>query len=301
MRSYTYSTYKFKVIAAFLVSAAACGVTTVKAQVNPLASQYFQNQYLFNPAMAGINKGLNINLDYSKQGLGIDGAQTSQAVSADYQMDKVGLGVNVYNQFAGIFRSTKAMVTYAYHLPLAGNDQKLSFGLSAGVTNNHINIGDVYGDQSDPTLANYNSNKGTSVEGDFGLAYTDSKLTVQGALPNLRSLFKDNGSTVEREVFFTAVNYKLFDPANVSFEPKVAYRQVKGYSNIFDAGGNVAFNDNQFCLQGLYHSSKSATFGVGFNMMSYSLLAFYTSNTSDLNSYSNGDFEISLKFNLSKK
>ncbi|EHQ25417.1 PorP/SprF family type IX secretion system membrane protein [Mucilaginibacter paludis] len=301
MRSYTYSTYKFKALAALVISIATCGVSTVKAQLNPLASQYFQNQYLFNPAMAGLNKGLNVNLAYSKQGFGIDGAQNTQSASADYQMDKVGLGVNVYNQYSGIFRQTRAMVTYAYHLPLAGDNQKLNFGLSAGVMNNHINIGDVYGDQSDQTLANYNANKGTSFDGDFGVAYTDNKLTIQGALPNLRYLFKDNGSTVEREVFFTAASYKFFDPADVSVEPKVAYRKVKGYDNIFDAGANVAFNDSQFSLQGLYHSSKSATFGAGVNLSGYSVMAFYTTNTSSLNSYSNGDFEISLKFNLSKK
>lgn len=298
MKSYTYSNYKL--IAAAILGMFTCGITTVKAQVNPLASQYFQNQYLFNPAMAGLDKGLNINVDYSKQGFGIAGAQSTQAATADYQMDKVGLGVSVYNQFSGVFRSTRAMVTYAYHLPIAGDNQKINFGLSAGVVNNHLNIGDVYGDQSDPTLANYNS-KGTSIDGDFGVAYTSNKLTIQGTLPNLRYLFKDNGSTEEREIFFTAVSYKFFDPANISLEPKVAYRQVKGYNNIYDAGANVAFNNNQFSLQGLYHSSKSATFGVGFNTAAYSILAFYTTATSSLNSYSNGDFELGLKLNLSKK
>lgn len=299
MRSHTYLNYKFGVATAFILAIVTCSVTTVKAQLNPLASQYFQNQYLFNPAMAGLNKGLNINLDYSKQGFGIDGAQSTQAASAEYQMDKVGLGFNIRNQFAGIFRTTRAMVTYAYHLPLAGDNQKLNFGLSAGVVDNNLNVGSVIGDQSDPTLANYNG-KQTSVDGDFGIAYTSNKLTIQGALPNIKYLFKDNGNMAEREVFFTAVSYKLFDPANVSLEPKVAYRQVKGFDNVFDAGADLAFNDGQFNLQGLYHSSKSATFGVGYKMAGYSLLAFYTSNTSTLNSYSSGDFEVSLKFNLSK-
>jgi type IX secretion system PorP/SprF family membrane protein len=294
MRSYSY--YKFSIVAAFLLGT----VTTVKAQLNPLASQYFQNQYLFNPAMAGLDKGLNINLAYSKQAFGIDGAQNVQSASADYQMNKVGLGVNVYNQFSGIFRNTRAVVTYAYHLPIGGDNQKLNFGLSAGVADNHLEISNVYGDQSDQTLANYN-NKGTSVDGDFGVAYTSNKLTVQGSLPNLRYLFKDNGSTFEREVFFAAASYKLFDPTNVSVEPKVAYRQIKGFDNVVDAGANIGFNNNALSLQGLYHSSKSATFGAGVNMASYSVLAFYTTNTSSLSGYSNGDFEISLKLNLSKK
>jgi len=300
MRSNTYSKYKFSAVAAFILGAVTCSVTSVKAQLNPLASQYFQNQYLFNPAMAGLNKGLNINLAYSKQAFGVDGAANIQSASADYQMNKVGLGVNIYNQNSGIFRKTRAMVTYAYHLPIGGDNQQLSFGLSAGVNNNHINVGSVFGDQSDPTLANYNDN-GTSVDGDFGVAYTSNKLTIQGALPNLKSLFKDNGSNVDREVFFTAVSYKFFDPSNISVEPKVAFRQVKGYTNIVDAGANLAFSNSAFSIQGIYHSSKSATFGAGFNMAAYSVLAFYTTNTSALNGYNNGDFEISLKVNLSKK
>ncbi|RKR84447.1 type IX secretion system PorP/SprF family membrane protein [Mucilaginibacter gracilis] len=295
MRSNTY----YKLTAALFIGLLTCGVTTVKAQVSPLSSQYYQNQYLFNPAMAGLNSGFNVNVDYRKQQLGVNGSQNSQAASAEYQMDKVGLGVNLTNQLSGVFRQTRAMVTYAYHLPLSGDNQKLNFGLSAGVVDNHLNIDQVFGDQSDPTLANYNS-KGTSFDGDFGVAYTSDKLTVQGALPNLRYLFKDNGSLQEREVFFTAVSYKFFDPANVSVEPKAAYRQVKGYDNIFDAGANVAFNNEQFSLQGFYHTSKSATFGVGYSFAAYSILGFYTTNTSSLNSYSSGDFEISLKINLSK-
>jgi type IX secretion system PorP/SprF family membrane protein len=293
MRSNSY--IKLSIVAAFLLGT----ISTVKAQLNPLASQYFQNQYLFNPAMAGINEGVNVNLAYSKQSFGVEGAQNVQSASVDYQMNKVGLGINLNNQLSGVFRTTRAVVTYAYHLPLGGDNQKLNFGLSAGVVDRHINIGNVYGDQSDPTLANYNNN-GTSVDGDFGVAYTSNKLTVQGALPNLRYLFKDNGSTFEREVFFTAVSYKLFDPTNVSIEPKVAYRQVKGFDNVLDAGANLAFSNNALSVQGFYHTSKSATFGAGVNMAAYSVLAFYTTNTSSLSGYNNGDFEIALKINLGK-
>jgi type IX secretion system PorP/SprF family membrane protein len=299
MRSQTYSYSKFGTVTALLIGAIISCTTTVKAQLNPLASQYYQNQYLFNPAMAGIEKGLNINLDYSKLGLSVDGQQSMQAVSAEYQMDKVGLGVNAFNQTSGIFRSTRAVVTYAYHLPLS-NDQKLSFGLSAGFVNQSINTGNIVGNQNDPSVARYNANP-TYVDGDFGVAYTYNKLTLQGALPNLKGLFKDDGTILmEHEVFFTSASYKLGDPSNVSLEPKVAYRQVKGFSNIVDAGANLAFNDSAFSLQGIYHSSNSATFGVGVNMSGYSLLAYYTTNTTTLNAYSNGNFEISLKFNLLK-
>jgi type IX secretion system PorP/SprF family membrane protein len=285
-----------------MLAAAILGsATTAKAQLNPLASQYYQNQYLFNPAMAGINKGLNINLDYSKMGLSVDGQQSMQAVSADYQTGKMGLGINATNEVSGLFRTTRAVVTYAYHLQLGSADQKLSFGLSAGAVNQNVNTGNIIGNQSDPSVAKYNANP-TYVDGDFGIAYTDNKFTLQGALPNLKSLIQSGTvTTLEQQVFFTSASYKLGDPANVSFEPKVAYREVKGFSNIIDGGANVAFNNDAFSIQGIYHSSNSATFGFGVNMSGYSLLAYYTTNTTTLNAYSNGNFEISLKFNLLDK
>ena len=291
--------YKFSVITA-LISGVLCCTNTVKAQINPLSTQYYQNQYLFNPAMAGLNEGLIINANYSKLGLSVDGIQNTQAISAEYQLQKVGLGVNVINQFSGIFRNTRAVVTYAYHLPVGASGQKLSFGLSGGFVNQHAEVSNIIGDQSDLSVARYNSNKQTYIDGDLGIAYTASKFTLQGSLPNLKSLFKDDITYAEQEKFFTSASYKFLDPADVSVEPKIVYRSVRGFSQIVDGAVNVAFNNNAFSLQGIYHSSNSATFGFGLNMAEYSILGYYTTNTTTLNAYSNGNYEISLRVNLSK-
>jgi type IX secretion system PorP/SprF family membrane protein len=299
MRSQAYSHYKISIFAAFLLGFVTCCTTQVKAQLNPLGSQYFQNQYLFNPAMAGINQGLNINLAYSKQGIGVDGSQSIQSVSADYQADKVGLGINVLNEYSGLFRTTKAVATYAYHLPVGGDNQKLNFGLSGGITNQHIQTSDIIGDQGDLTVARYNE-KQNYLGGDFGISYTSNKLTIQGALPDLQTLFKDN-DVVEREVFFTSASYKLFDPTDISLEPKIVCREIKGFNTLIDAGADLSFNGNAFSIQAMYHSSNSATFGVGVNETAYSIFAFYTTNTSSLSSYNNGDFEFGLRFNVLNK
>ncbi|MBW4890626.1 PorP/SprF family type IX secretion system membrane protein [Mucilaginibacter sp. HMF5004] len=294
----TYSFNKVGIIAAFLVGSAMLSVTAVKAQVNPFGSQYYQNQYLFNPAMAGLDAGLNVNLSYSKQSLGVDGAQNMQALSLEYQAKKVGLGLSVYNNISGVFRTTRAVVTYAYHIDLGGNNQKLSFGLSGGFVNQHLEMSNVIGTQNDPTLAHYNDSP-TYFDGDFGVAYTNNNLTIQGALPDLKSLSNAN-STAERELFFTSASYKIGNSADISVEPKVVFRQVRGFDKIIDAGANLAFSQGAFNLQAMYHSSKSATFGFGLHKTQYSILAFYTTNTSSLNAYNNGDVEVSLRFNLLK-
>ncbi len=287
----------------YIVTAIALGfvisATSVKAQLNPLASQYYSNQYLFNPAMAGLNSGLNINLDYRKQAIGVEGSPSTQSGTVEYQMNKVGLGLNLYNDFSGLIRTSRAVVTYAYHLPIGANNQKLNFGLSAGILNQHAQTNNIVGDASDPTVANFN-NKQNYVDGDFGISYTSNRLTIQGVLPNLKSAFKDN-NTVDKSLYFASASYKLGDPKDITLEPKAIFRGIKGAKGIIDGGLNVGFNDNMFNIQGLYHSNNTATFGFGINKSSYAILAFYTTNTATINYNANGDLELGLRLNLSNK
>lgn len=290
-------------IAAFLFLATT--ISVVKAQLNPLATQYFQNQYLFNPAMSGINPGLNVNLSVRKQWSSIPGAPFTQAISTDYLLNRAAFGVNIYNDQSGLLKSTRAVATYAYHIPLGRDNQKLNLGLSAGILSQRVPADQVIGDQGDLSVARYNGRK-SYVDGDFGASYTSNNLSVQAALPNLRSVFnQDNlNYTVDRSLYFSAISYKfnLGETLNgIALEPKVCFRGVKGYTNILDAGANLMFADKQFFIQGMYHSTKSATFGFGLNKNSYSILAFYTTETDAISNYTNGDFEISLRLNLFNK
>ncbi|MVN22953.1 PorP/SprF family type IX secretion system membrane protein [Mucilaginibacter arboris] len=279
--------------------------TSVKAQLNPLASQYFQNQYLFNPAMAGINNGLNLNLSVRKQWSSIPGSPFTQAISADYLLSRAAFGVNVYNEQSGLLKSTRAVATYAYHIPLGQNNQKLNFGLSAGVLSQRVPYNEVIGDPNDLSVARYNERK-SYLDGDFGVAYTSNNLSVQAALPNLRSIFNqdNNNYTIDRSLYFTSVGYRFNFGETINaigLEPKVSFRGVKGYTNILDAGANLTFANNLLSFQGMYHSTKSTTVGFGLNKNNYSILAFYTTETSAISNYTNGDFEISLQLHLFDK
>ena len=273
----------------------------VKAQLNPLSSQYFFNQYQVNPAYAGLNDGLNVNLNYRKQWSNIPGSPSTQNITADYKMNKVGLGVNVYNEKAGSLQRTKAMVSYAYHLPLNNENQKLNFGASIGILDERVDFSRINGDMTDPSLTQFN-NKGSIFEGAFGVAYTSNTLNIEGAIPNIRSFIKqENENDVDRSQFYAAASYKIKSGTgenSVLIEPKVAFRSIKGYDNIFDAGANVTFAEKLF-LMGMYHSSNSASFGAGINYKnSLSFMGFYTTETSALQGSANGTFEISVKATL---
>jgi type IX secretion system PorP/SprF family membrane protein len=299
-----YSIFKHTVCLLLLTTTLTTLLTNkASAQLNPLSSQYFLNQYQINPAYAGITDGLNLNLNYRKQWSNIPGSPNTQSITADYKLNKVGLGVNVYNEKAGSLQRTKAMATYAYHLPLNNDDQKLNFGASVGIMNERVDYSNVNGDVTDPSIAQFN-NKGSLFDGDFGAAYTSKTLNVEGVIPNIRSFIKqEDDNDIDRSLFYTAISYKLNTGTGanaIEIEPKVAYRGIKGYDNIWDAGANFNFT-NKIFLMGMYHSSKSASFGAGMNYKnSLAIMGFYTTETSALQGSANGTFEISLKATLFK-
>jgi type IX secretion system PorP/SprF family membrane protein len=274
-----------------------------RAQLTSFHSMYFENEYLANPAMAGLQKGLNIDLGYQQQWTNVPGAPKLQNVTADYNSgNNVGLGINVNADQAGLINRTRAMVTYAYHLPINSNS-KLNFGLSLGINDTYIDYSKIVGDAGDIQAANYNNQK-VYVDGDFGISYTTNKLTVQGAIPNLKSVFfqKDGEDLdVDRSTFFTAASYKFISDNrynNITVEPKVAFRGIKGFDNILDAGLNVDLTNYNFNLSGIYHTNKTITFGVGFSLPATDLLFAYTNNTGPLRSYANNTFEFGVRLKL---
>jgi type IX secretion system PorP/SprF family membrane protein len=294
--------------ACLLLLAVFVQVKTASAQLNPFSGMYYQNQYLTNPAMAGLEKGLNLDLGIRQQWTSIPGSPKAQIVSADYNAGKnVGLGMNVSNDQSGLVRQTRAVVSYAYHVTLSGNNQKLNFGLSAGINTQHISYDQVNGDQGDMQIDRYNNQNKSYLDGDFGISYTSNSLTLQAALPNLNHFFRYSDAIlgVDRSVFITSASYKIALESLLDgsvLEPKVVFRGVQGYSNIFDAGLNLSLKTDMLHFYSMYHSSQSESFGFGANInKNVQLMLFYTTETSALRTYTNGDFEVGLKLHFYKE
>lgn len=278
--------------------------STAKAQLNPLAAQYYTNQYLINPAMAGADQGLRFNAAYRKLWSNVPGSPLTQNITADYGFNKVGLGLNVYNESAGLQRQTRVVGTYAYHLKMNNEDNQLHFGVSIGFMSQRLENSDIYGNPNDPGVGQYNDRK-TYLDGDFGLAYTTKKLTVQASIPNLKSVLKkDVIKLADVSTFYAAASYRvnLSEGENgFDLEPKVAYRGVQGYDNIWDAGAQLEMANKQVFLTALYHSTENATFGLGMDFKKkYLISGNYTTQTSALSKYTNGSFELNLRLTLGK-
>jgi type IX secretion system PorP/SprF family membrane protein len=271
------------------------------AQLDPFGAAYFQDQYLLNPAMSGLEKKLNVNLGYRKQWNSIPGGPVNQYVTADYGFNnKVGAGLNLYNDKAGVLFTTRAMGTYSYHVTINEN-RKVHLGLSAGIVNRRIDNSSLNGEPGDPLLA---TGSKTRFDADFGAAYTDKKLTVQAAFPNMVTFFgKTETDAVDKPIFFAAASYKfsLTGANDVLLEPKLAFRAVKGYDNIIDAGANIFFGKN-LNVFGIYHTSKNSTFGAGLHLMNKLVITLvYTTATKDIKTYSGGHLEAGLAASLFQK
>lgn len=274
------------------------------AQLNPLGSAYYQNQYLMNPAMAGIEKGWELNGAYKAQWTSIDGAPSMQSLTATFGSEggKAAFGMFLLNDKAGSVKTLNIKGTFAYHLTLNNQQTKIDFGLSGGVMDEFINRSEVIGDLTDVAIGNFNDRK-LYFDADFGVALRTKNLTLQAALPNMKRFLKRDveRNLVDRSLYMAALSYKFLNQETklTSIEPKVAYRSIENYKDIIDAGVNFQFNGDKLMLSGVYHSTNSITFGAGTTYMNkLAILAQYTTNTSDMQRYSNGEFEIAVKYNF---
>lgn len=287
-----------------LIISLLCITLCCRAQLNPFQSIYFQNRYLANPAVAGLDKGLNFNLGYRQQWNSFPGAPKSQVLTTEYRAtEKLGLGLNVTDDQSGLIRQTRAMATYAYHLPVGADNQRLNFGLSLGVNDSRLDQSKIVGDETDEQIARYNQAK-PYVDGDFGVAYTSNGLFAEAVIPNLKATFFRNSIErldVDRVTFLAALSYKLHtdnDYSNLIFEPLVAYRKVKGTGDIFDMGLNFTMINYYISLQGTYHSNQTTGIAFVFDQKAFALSFTYNLQRGFVNNYSSGAFELGLKIKL---
>ncbi len=272
-------------------------LTEANAQVNPLISSYFQNRYLNNPAIAGSGKGINVHAVYNRDLANSNVAPTINMLSVDYRFKNMGFGLNVNAAKDGNFNNNKYLASYAYHLQFS-DERQVSFGLSAGVTTDKFRMGDIYGDADDPSVMNYNDRE-LDFDADFGVAYSATNgLNFEGVVQNVRQYFNEYAEVAlyPSAMFFTALSYKVSTPM-VAFEPKVVYRGFWNRSNIFDLGLNAVFAGEKINIMGAYHSTKNATFGLGFTYQKqYQLqLGYRTQSISKTTDYSSGAFEVGFR------
>ena len=273
------------------------GSTNLSAQINPMAAQYFQNTYLANPAMAGVNQGIRLNMGYRNQWSNIQGSPRNLSLTADYGGEKVGLGLNFYKDEAGLLNRSKLQATYAYHLQLNNEEGKLHFGISLGLQTNSLNTQNIVGSSNDLSAMRYNDQENI-IDGDFGMAYSDKKFRIEGSISNLKNQLEiEDNEISDYATFMTAFTY-MTQVSDWQLHPKLVYRGVKNFNDILDMGLEIRTPDDQLGFMSMYHTNKSMSFGLTYQKIKqWQLLVLYNTPVQALKSYATGTFEIGLQVN----
>ena len=102
------------VILLLLFFAAFLNTSDIKAQLKMPGTAYFQNQYLANPALAGMNQKKNLALSYGRLWNEIPGSPVTMSFTGDLGFkDNLGAGLIIQNDEADLLNRTRVMGRFA--------------------------------------------------------------------------------------------------------------------------------------------------------------------------------------------
>lgn len=284
------------------------------AQQVPTYSQYFFNNYAYNPAVGGIENTVNVASNHRYQWVGLQDAPRTYTltVNGPTKNHKMGLGGFLFTDNVGPTRRTGLQFSYSYIFKIT-EDIKLSLGLSAGILEWKLDGQKVHlYSSADQVLVN--SVMRTLVpDATFGFHLFHKKWFFGASAPNLlqNKLKFSNAQTTNlskmEDHYYVNGGYtfdvgdefqiqpallvKFVTPAPLQIDPmvRVIWREQLWIGGVYRA---------MFGVDGMQSNAASAMIGFTYKknlQIGYS----YDFSMSNLNNYSNGTHELmfGVKFN----
>jgi len=159
---------------------------TAYSQQRPYYTQYIMNNFIMNPAVAGIENYTDVKISHRHQWVGLDGAPVTTYLTlhaplkkSSYDVETAttfhprgfnprgsaywqeyetpenhgGVGLTIMNDRTGPLNNFEASATYAYHMGIAPKTM-LSMGVSAGISNTRLDANKLqFASTYDPAVA----------------------------------------------------------------------------------------------------------------------------------------------------
>jgi type IX secretion system PorP/SprF family membrane protein len=275
----------------------------VRAQQDPLYSQYMFNTLAFNPAYAGSADVLTVMALSRHQWVGFDGAPNTQTLLAHSPLKaaNMALGFSLINDRIGPSHQTAFYGDYAYRIRTS-EDTRLSFGLRGGLNIYQADLASLSSVEVDPASANI-SGKLLPNFG-FGLFWHGPRYYAGLSIPKLvRNDYDavDAGAVVtnvEVPHYFLMGGYVLDLDRGLKFKPSFLLRVVSGAPASLDLNANFLLREkiwlgvmyrvaNSFGLVGQYQINDQFRVGYAFDL-----------TTTRMAAYNAGTHEIMLNYDL---
>ncbi|CAN5420093.1 hypothetical protein BH09BAC1_BH09BAC1_00610 [soil metagenome] len=174
----------------------------LKAQGDAVISQYVLQPFLFNPAAAGSEGGLQVGALYRNQWGGIEGAPQNFTLQANLasKNNRLGYGGWLGRDSWGPYKQHQVFGSFAYRIP-AGQGY-FSMGLQAGLQQFNTSWADLTAFRAgDVTFTGNTGNNVFIPNFGAGLYFKNDKLSAGFSVPRLL------GSTVFDNKHITQINY----------------------------------------------------------------------------------------------
>ena len=293
------------------------GIFSSNAQQDPQYTQYMYNTQIVNPAYAGSREALSFGLLYRTQWVGFEGAPKTGTFTVNSPiggLDKMGLGLSIVRDELGPSIESNINIDYSYSIHTS-DQAKLSFGLKAGfdildVDFTKLNIadpGDVFENNIDNKIqpqigagVYYNTEKfymGLSVPNFLTTKHFD-KSTIEDL--NNSGIF-GAATAAERLHYFLIAGYVFDLNENLKFKPATLVKAVSGSPLQWDVSGNFLIY-NKLTLGVAYRWSAAMSALAGFQVSDEIFIGVgYDYQTTDIETYSDGSYEVMIRFDLFKK
>lgn len=233
------------------------------AQQDKLFSQYMFNMMALNPAYAGSRDVLSATALYRNQWGGMTGAPQTATFSIDMPVnrERVGLGLQLFNDQIGLENWTGAMLSYAFRIKV-GERTTLALGLQGGAMNFRWDLAkaDLGNNLSDPAFASNISkilpNFGT------GIYLSNDRSYLGVSVPylienNLNDYDNDQRAKVRRHLY--AMAGFVIGKNSVKLKPSMMARYVNGAGLSLDGNLNLWFND-RIAFGASYRHNRFSTY-----------------------------------------
>jgi len=211
------------------------------AQQDPMFTQYMFNTQAINPAYAGSRDALSIVGISRWQWLGIDGAPTTQSLTAHMPvLDNLGVGASLYYDKIGPTKQVLFFGDLAYKLQLS-REGTLAFGLKLGIHSINNDLGSLEGVEDQEGFTSTTS--GILPNVGAGAYYYQERFYFGISAPKL---IENSITTTEAKQvrhYFAIAGYVLDVSKYVKFKPSVLLRYVQSAPLTADASANFLFWD----------------------------------------------------------